>query len=94
MIKIENKVDCCGCSGCANICSEQCISMQEDNEGFEYPVVKKEFCTGCGLCEKICPMMNDREKTGTPVAFVVQNKDDSIIMNSSSGGFFLLLPNM
>jgi coenzyme F420-reducing hydrogenase beta subunit len=33
-------------------------------------------------------MINDGEKTGTPIAFVVQNKDDNIIMNSSSGGFF------
>lgn len=33
--------------------------MQEDSEGFKFPVINNDLCTNCGLCEKICPMGED-----------------------------------
>lgn len=36
--------------------------MYEDDEGFLYPVVDKEKCIDCGLCEIVCPCHNDSEK--------------------------------
>ena len=44
MIQIKNKVDCCGCTACANICPKQAITMKPDPEGFLYPVVNEENC--------------------------------------------------
>ena len=29
--------------------------MNPDEEGFLYPVIRKELCRDCGLCQKICP---------------------------------------
>lgn len=50
MISIVHKVDCCGCGACQQRCPKQCISMQEDQEGFLYPVVDEGDCISCGAC--------------------------------------------
>ena len=50
MIQIKNKVDCCGCTACANICPKQAITMKPDPEGFLYPVVNEENCINCVFC--------------------------------------------
>lgn len=35
--------------------------MQEDSEGFLYPVLDNDLCVKCGLCEKICPMVSNHQ---------------------------------
>ena len=55
---LEEKNKCFGCRACVNICPVNAISMQEDEEGFFYPVVNTEKCTNCGLCKKSCPSLN------------------------------------
>jgi len=35
--------------------------MQEDPEGFLFPVINNDLCTNCGLCAKICPMDDNRQ---------------------------------
>lgn len=92
MIEITNKKDCCGCFACANICPKSCIEMLSDNEGFLYPKVDIEKCVDCGLCEKICPIINKPEMAeNKQIALAVINKDEDIRLNSSSGGVFTLL---
>ena len=39
MIDIMDKSKCTGCSACYSACPVGCISMQQDDEGFYYPVV-------------------------------------------------------
>ena len=58
MIDIKEKQNCCGCSACAQRCPKQCISMIEDEEGFLYPQINKDICINCGICEKVCPIIN------------------------------------
>ena len=41
MIILNNKHNCCGCSACAQRCPKQCITMQEDEEGF--PELARKF---------------------------------------------------
>lgn len=50
----ERKEDCCGCTACYVICPKNAISMQPDEEGFEYPSIDEEKCVGCGMCMKVC----------------------------------------
>lgn len=90
MIEIKNKKDCCGCSACANACPKQCIAMWEDDEGFSYPLVDKNVCVNCGVCEKVCPIKNNVSISELPSqkAYVVQNKDPFILRESTSGGAF------
>lgn len=88
MIQITDKSKCCGCWACQNICPQQCIEMQPDNEGFFYPIVNKESCIECGLCEKVCPNLKEKLKDITPKNYIIQNKNEQLLRKSTSGGFF------
>ena len=91
MIVLKSKYDCCGCEACAQRCAHKAISMIRDEEGFLYPKIDKQICTECGLCEKVCPIINQSESK-TPIAtFAAKNKNEAIRLNSSSGGIFTLL---
>lgn len=50
------KEECCGCTACYAVCSKNAISMVEDNEGFEYPVIDDDKCIQCNKCLKVCPI--------------------------------------
>ena len=91
MININNKKDCCGCHACSNACPKQCITMQADKEGFLYPIVDKETCIDCGLCEKVCPVINQSEPRKPLHVYAAYNRNENIRMQSSSGGIFTLL---
>lgn len=91
MIKIVNKQDCCGCSACVQRCPKHCITLKEDGEGFLYPHVNSDECIDCGLCEKVCPELHHGERHIPLEVYAARNKDESIRMQSSSGGIFTLL---
>lgn len=83
---------CTGCGACFNICPVKAISMQENKEGFLYPVIDSEKCTNCGLCAKVCPVLSERksENLSKPKCFAVMANDE-VRAKSSSGGMFSLL---
>ncbi len=83
---------CVGCSACANKCPTLCISMIQDREGFYRPYIDIGKCVDCGLCKKVCPIINSPIDTGKqPDTFAMQNLDTSTRLKSSSGGVFSLL---
>lgn len=87
MIKIQDKTQCCGCTACYNICPKHAIIMQEDREGFDYPIVHNDLCIHCDLCEQICPLKSDSAECEKKYAVAIQNTDESIRKISSAGGF-------
>ena len=93
MIDIRHKTDCCGCEACVQVCPKKCIDFSRDNQGFLYPQVNKDICVDCGLCEKVCPVINKvTSSTNTSsTLYAVKSNDDKILEQSSSGGFFSLL---
>lgn len=89
MIVLEKKENCCGCGACASSCPQKCISMVIDEEGFFYPCVNTVDCVNCGLCEKVCPVINSVKKhEQTPIAVASYSKDSVVRACSSSGGIF------
>lgn len=91
MIHIIDKSKCCGCNACVQRCPKQCITMQEDEEGFLYPVVDQSVCIDCGLCEKVCPVINPSETRQSLQVFAAKNRNEDQRLRSSSGGIFILL---
>lgn len=93
MIVLKEKKQCCGCAACAQACPKNCIVMQPDDEGFLYPQIDRSSCIECGLCEKVCPMLQSpaEDTNSQPKAYAAYNKDETIRLQSSSGGVFTLL---
>ncbi len=94
MEKVISKEKCCGCSACYNICPKSAITMQEDINGFHYPIINEEKCINCHLCQKNCPILNKTKKQldyGERLAYACYNKNLPDRLNSSSGGVFALL---
>ena len=94
MINITNKTNCCGCHACYNICPQFCIRMEQDLEGFKYPIVDKSKCIECNLCEKVCPIINNINEPSInmpPLAFAAFNKNEKIRSESSSGGLLSII---
>lgn len=91
MIEITDKYECCGCSACVQRCPQHCIFMKEDIEGFLYPIVNQNLCIECGLCEKVCPVINSKNECTPLKVYAAKNKNVRKQLNSSSGGVFVEL---
>lgn len=55
-ILYHKKEECCGCTACYAICPHKAIIMNEDEEGFEYPMIDPLKCIRCYQCIKVCPL--------------------------------------
>lgn len=91
MIDIKKLEDCCGCYSCVQRCPKNCISMIEDSEGFEYPQIDKISCINCGICESVCPQLNELPTKIPLSCYAVKHYSKQIQLKSSSGGAFSLL---
>lgn len=92
MIKIEDKKECCGCMACVQVCPTQCISIVKDEEGFDYPSTNIDTCINCGLCNNVCPIINNNRNNAKPLkVYASKNLNESIRFQSSSGGVFTAL---
>lgn len=91
MINLSDKSDCCGCNACVQCCPKQCIIMHEDEEGFLYPKIESSYCIHCGLCETVCPMLNQNEPRLPQKVYAAKNNNEKQRLQSSSGGIFILL---
>lgn len=91
MIEIQEKSNCCGCHACFSKCPKNAIGMIEDEKGFKYPKIDKEKCINCGLCDKVCPILNNKTIINSPKAYACINTNNQIRMQSTSGGIFTLL---
>lgn len=91
MISTIEKNRCCGCEACISKCPKQCIAMTLDDEGFYYPYVDQSKCVHCGLCERVCPVLNVVAHEEISNCMAVVNPNEDVRRKSSSGGVFIEL---
>lgn len=89
----KDKFNCYSCELCKNICPVEAITMEEDIEGFRYPVIDEGKCIKCGLCKNKCIYHNGLEnKDEIPsIVMAAYNKNKNVLKSSSSGGVFTAL---
>ncbi len=91
MLQITDKEMCCGCNACVQACPASCIKMVDDGEGFSYPKVDVGRCIDCGMCEKVCPMINPYQPREAMEVYAARSMNTLTRENSSSGGVFMEL---
>lgn len=87
-IILGDKSKCCGCGSCINICPTNAIIMNNDEFGFNYPIIDEDKCIGCGLCKKVCAYQSD-DKGNLPITvYAAASKESNSLKKSASGGIF------
>ena len=79
------KTECTGCYACLNKCPKNAISMKIDKDGAIRPVIDKAKCVDCGLCDRVCPVIN-KVDLKIPMNVYAGYADPDIRINSASGG--------
>lgn len=88
MIKLAEAEHCTGCSACKDICPKEAISMEYNNTGFRYPIINRDECIQCHLCERKCPILNKTELNNPYIkTFAGYSLDSDILLHTTSGGF-------
>ena len=50
ILHIDDK--CTGCGACVSTCAKGALTLEDNAEGFYYPILDKGKCVDCKLCEK------------------------------------------
>lgn len=91
MISFDFEKECYSCAACVNVCKQNAISFDKDL----LPVIDKEKCISCGMCDKVCVKENEEPFTGKLASdaqgMLCRNCDLEQRKSSSSGGIFILL---
>ena len=91
-MKLVPPAICTGCMACTDSCHHGALSITLDHDGFYQIASDKDKCVDCGLCSKVCPIMNplptDREQIELSKPFAVWCTDEPLRKASASGGAF------
>lgn len=82
---------CFGCTACASVCPKDAISFERDKLGFLYPIIDKNKCVECNLCEKICPVRTCTTKLNPAPKYVYAARHVALdeVKSSRSGAAFI-----
>lgn len=83
---------CKECGACQAICPVEAIKLNKNNFGFMEPVVDKEKCISCHLCDKICyQTRNIFNTTDNQVCYAARAENLEYSSTSRSGGGYRML---
>lgn len=93
MIDFDFNNLCTGCRVCADICSKNCITFYEDNDGFVMPkVVDLNLCIECHRCENVCPAIHPSSSSPSlHTCYAAYHEEAAIRHTGSSGSIFYAL---
>ncbi|WP_026491158.1 Coenzyme F420 hydrogenase/dehydrogenase, beta subunit C-terminal domain [Butyrivibrio sp. XPD2002] len=81
---------CYSCKACDAVCPTEAIRFNY----LQKPIVDKNKCIDCHMCEKVCGFLNEKpysKRIDAKGSFVCKNKDFQERVGSSSGGVFIEL---
>lgn len=93
MIKF-NESNCFGCGACCDICPKKCIELSNNIHNNFYPYIDKNKCINCGLCEQVCIINKEFNKTTINDFFLFKHKNENVLKESSSGGISVALAEL
>lgn len=90
---------CTGCGGCAGLCPQKAIVMQENPAGYLCAQLNEALCVDCGECLSVCPSNWENQlcpKDGQIggvclVGYVGYATDEDVRKNGQSGGIVTAL---
>ena len=93
---VKNRI-CTGCGTCTGNCRFHALAMKETGTGTIVPVIDKDKCTHCGICDRVCPQINISQAMadslslpdGEPVkdVFLAKASDSVLVTKGQTGGF-------
>ena len=90
-----DRVLCCGCGACVNVCPVRAITWTVNAEGFSEPQIDNDICIDCNKCRKVCPYeTNHVGVNADPQVFAAVHSDAEVVRNSSSGGVFTAISDV
>ncbi len=95
---VEELAECCACGACYSICPHNAIEIKTTNIGRKYADIN-DNCINCGLCGKVCPILNkvsqnrfvDKYVGDIKNYYVGKSLDKRIFENAQSGGMCTLV---
>ena len=83
--------NCTGCMACVDICPRHCITNKVHKDGHLYPEINVASCVNCGLCYKVCPVINPetvKSDSSYDKGYCSWANNIDIREKSASGGVF------
>lgn len=87
MLRVDYE-NCTGCGACIQKCPKGCISWEEGELGFNYPIINTGDCIKCNLCDSVCHIGKVIEQPTIQDVYALVNNDSHILDRSTSGGAF------
>lgn len=91
-MKLAPPAICTGCMACADSCHHGALSITLDRNGFYQITIDKDKCVECGLCSRVCPILNplsvDKGQIELSKPYAVWCTEAPLRRASASGGAF------
>lgn len=79
---------CCGCGACAAVCSQNAVTVCQNENGFEHYTIDQDKCIRCGRCRAVCPFgqITAPYIRASRKLYAVKSVCQSVLKSASSGG--------